>query len=106
MISHYPIRCDDFVPLMGWLFWGLPFLAYFWLRRRKKVAGASRTLGRVVMTLWVLSFPLLILSFVLGFSRLEGNYGDGCGSAYAILAVLVAAYAALLLTMNARQKGR
>jgi hypothetical protein len=81
----------------------LPFLAYHWLRRRRKVTGASLTLGRLVITVWILSFPLLILSLFLGFSKLEGNHG--CGSAYAMLAALVAAHAALLYTLNAKPKG-
>jgi hypothetical protein len=97
--------CDDLVHLMGLLFWGLPFLAYFWLRRRRQVAGVSLTLGRVVITLWVLTFPVQVLSLFLGFSKLEGNYSDGCGSAFTIFAVLVAAYAALLYTWNAKPKG-
>lgn len=96
--------CDDLVHLMGLLFWGLPFLAYYWLRRRRLVAGASRTLGRLVITLWVLTFPLQILSLFLGFSKLEGNYSDGCGSPLAIFAALVVAYAALLYTLNAKPK--
>ena len=96
--------CDDLVHLMGLLFWGLPFLAYFWLRRRRQVAGASLTWGRLVIALWVLTFPLTLLSLFLGFSKLEGNYMSGCGSAFAIFAVLVAAYATLLCTLNAKPK--
>ena len=99
------MNCEGLFPLMGLLFWGLPFLAYYWLRRRRKVAGASLTLGRLVITLWVLSIPLSILSLLLGFSKLEGNYRDGCWAAYAMFAVLVAAYAAILYTLNAKPKG-
>jgi hypothetical protein len=97
--------CEGPVRLGGLLFWALPFLAYYWIRRRKKVAGASLTLGRLVITLWILTFPLTILSLFLGFSKLEGNYADGCGSAYLALAVLAAAHAALLHTLNAKPKG-
>ena len=94
--------CDDLVHFMVLPFWGLPFFAYFWIRRRRQVAGASLTLGRVVITLWALTFPVEILSLFLGFSRLEGNYSDGCGGPIAVLAVLVAAYAALLYTLGRR----
>jgi len=97
--------CGGVIPLMPWLFWGLPLLAYYWIRRRRKVPGASLTLGRVVIALWALAIPLSILSLFLGFSKLEGNYGNGCGSAFAIFAVLVAAYAAILYSLNAKPKG-
>jgi hypothetical protein len=52
-----------------------------------------------------LAIPLSILSLFLGFSKLEGNYVNGCGSAFAIFAVLVAAYAAILYSLNAKPKG-
>lgn len=97
-------QCDDLVPLMATLFWGLPVVAYFWIRRRRKVPGASLRLGRLVITLWVLTFALQILSLFLGFTTLEGNR-SGCGPKLAIFAVLVAAYAAILYTLDAKPKG-
>ena len=99
--------CDvPFLFIGGLLFWGLPFFANYWLRRRKRVAGASLFLGRLMIVLWVVTIFLVVLSFVVGFSRLEGNYRDGsCWTSFGMFAVLIAAYGVLLLTLQGKPRG-
>lgn len=93
--------CDAAMPVIGMLFWGLPIAAVYWIRRRRQIAGASLTLGRTVLILWFLTFPVLILSLFLGFSRLEGNYrGSTCWMALATFTVLIAAYVLLFRSLK------
>ena len=92
----------QFAPLIGLLFWCLPFFAGYWIWRRKQIAGASISLGRLVLILWAATFPMLMLSLVVGFSKLEGNSTESaCWTMLGLLAVLTIAYVLLFRTLKA-----
>ncbi len=96
------MQCDTFMPILTPLFWGLPFAAIYWIRRRKQNPGASISLGRIVLVLWFATFPVAILLLFSGVSRLEGNYGDAiCWPALATIGVLLAAYGLLYRSLKA-----
>lgn len=94
--------CETFMPTTTLLFWGLPFAAVYWIRRRRQTPGASISLGRIVLVLWFATFPVVILLLFSGGSRLEGNYGDAiCWPALATIGVLLAAYGLLYRSLKA-----
>ena len=94
--------CETLLPNVTLLFWGLPFAAVYWIRRRKQVPGASISLGRIVLVLWFATFPVGIFLLFSGGSRLEGNYGDAiCWPALATISVLLAAYGLLYRSLTA-----
>lgn len=91
-----------FDPLIDVLFWCLPFFAVYWIWCRKQVAGASISLGRLVLILWFATFPMLILSLVVGFSKLEGNSAESqCWTMFGVFTVLTTAYVLLFRTLKA-----
>lgn len=99
--------CETFKPTTTLLFWGLPFAAVYWIRRRKQTPGASISLGRIVLVLWFATFPVAILLLFSGGMRLEGNYGDFmCWPALGTSAVLLAAYTLLFYTFKAGPGGK
>ena len=107
--SFVRLRMDcgaQFDPLIGLLFWCLPIFAGYWIWRRKQIAGASISLGLLVLVLWAATFPMLILSFLVGFSKLEGNSKEsGCWTMLVVLAVLTIAYVLLFRTLKAGPRG-
>jgi len=89
------------VPLFTLLFWGLPFAAGFWIWRRRKIAGASLRVGRLVLIAWFATFPLVILSLILGLTKLEGNsVNSQCAQALVMFVALITGYVALFRSFD------
>ena len=101
------MRCvETLIPFFGVLFWGLPFFTGYWIWRRKRIPGATTRFGWLVIILWCCTFPLLVLSLMLGISKLEGNDQDvQCWEGLAFLALLVGVYVRLFVTLKRKPKG-